>query len=262
MTIKVCYKSYMRNFESNTAMKLTSWMTKIAKSRYKKGNLEDVVAKCTHLSINEWNELHQVLKAHEELFDGTLGQWNLPPKDIKLKEGVTTYHAQPFSVPKLYEESSKKEIDHLVKIRVLQKINESQWAALTFAIQKKMLPNEKVPQIRVVSDFWELNKRTKRNLYLLPKIQDLLMKLEGFQYATSLDLNMGYYHIQLMPNVACLYTIILPWEKYEYVCLPMGIQNAPDIFQEAISELMHDLKCICVYLEDVLCITTGDWNTY
>jgi len=88
------------------------------------------------------------------------------------------------------------------------------------------------------------------------------MKLEGFQYATSLDLNMGYYHIQLMPNVACLYTIILPWEKYEYVCLPMGIQNAPDIFQEAMSELMHNLEFIHVYLDDTLCITTGDWSTH
>jgi hypothetical protein len=30
------------------------------------------------------------------------------------------------------------------------------------------------------------------------KIQDLLLKLEGFQYATSLDLNMGYYYIELI----------------------------------------------------------------
>ena len=31
----------------------------------------------------------------------------------------------------------------------------------------------------------------------MPKINDMLFKLEGFQYATSLDLNMGYYHIRL-----------------------------------------------------------------
>ena len=88
------------------------------------------------------------------------------------------------------------------------------------------------------------------------------MKLESFQYATSLDLNMGYYHIQLMPNAAHLCTIILPWGKYEYVCLPMGIQNALDIFQEAMSELMHDLEFIHVYLDDLLCITTRDWSTH
>ena len=31
----------------------------------------------------------------------------------------------------------------------------------------------------------------------MQKINDMLLKLEVFQYATSLDLNMGYYHIQL-----------------------------------------------------------------
>ena len=62
----------------------------------------------------------------------------------------------------------------------------------------------------------------KRNPYPLLKIQDLLIKLEGFKYAKSLDLNMGYYHITLTPTAAQLCTIVLPWGKYEYVHLPMG----------------------------------------
>ena len=48
--------------------------------------------------------------------------------------------------------------------------------------------------------------------YPLPKIQDLLLKLEGFMWATPFDLNMGYYHIELMPNVSRIYTVVFPWE--------------------------------------------------
>ena len=44
----------------------------------------------------------------------------------------------------------------------------------------------------------------------MPKINVMLLKLEGFQYATSLDLNMGYYHIHLSKNASNLCTIILP----------------------------------------------------
>ena len=96
----------------------------------------------------------------------------------------------------------------------------------------------------------------------MPKIQDLLQKLEGFIYATSLDLNMGYYHIELTPNAHRLCTIIMPWGKYEYCHLPMGCCNAPDIFQEEMSELMAGLEFVHVYLDDILCITKGDYSDH
>ena len=37
--------------------------------------------------------------------------------------------------------------------------------------------------------------RILRKPYSIPKIQDLLLRLEGFRYGTTLNLNMGYYHI-------------------------------------------------------------------
>ena len=45
------------------------------------------------------------------------------------------------------------------------------------------------------------------------KINEMLFKLEGFQYTTSLDLNMLYYHIRLSKNAGNLCTIILMWGK-------------------------------------------------
>ena len=80
----------------------------------------------------------------------------------------------------------------------------------------------------------------------------MLQKLEGFLFATSLDLNMGYYHIRLSPYSSSLCTIIFPWGKYEYLRLPMGLCNSPDIFQEKINELMDGLEFVRAYLDDVL----------
>jgi len=48
----------------------------------------------------------------------------------------------------------------------------------------------------------------------------MLLNLEGFQWATSLDLNMGYYHIRLDPSSKELCTIVLPFGKYEYQAIP------------------------------------------
>ena len=46
-------------------------------------------------------------------------------------------------------------------------------------------------------DFRELNKCILRQPYPIPKFQDLLLRLEVFRYGTTLDLHMGYYHIEL-----------------------------------------------------------------
>jgi hypothetical protein len=65
----------------------------------------------------------------------------------------------------------------------------------------------------------------------------VLQKLEGFTYATALDLNMGYYTIRLDTDASRICTIIFPWGKYSYKRLPMGIAGSPDIFQVKMSEL-------------------------
>ena len=47
----------------------------------------------------------------------------------------------------------------------------------------------------------------------MPKTNEILLKLEGFQYDTSLDLNMGYYHIRLIKNASNLCKIIISWKN-------------------------------------------------
>eukprot|EP00804_Cyclotella_cryptica_P013263 CCRYP_007025-RA/>CCRYP_007025-RA protein AED:0.37 eAED:0.69 QI:0/0/0/1/0.33/0.5/4/0/454 len=96
--------------------------------------------------------------------------------------------------------------------------------------------------VRVVSDFREVNKRIVRKPFPIPKISTVLQELEGFTYATALDLNMGYYTIRLDPDASKICTIIFPWGKYSYLRLPMGVACSPDIFQAKMSELMATLE--------------------
>ena len=104
-------------------------------------------------------------------------------------------------------------------------------------------------------DFRELNKWIKRKPYPIQKIQNLLLKLEGFQYATALDLNLGYYHIELEPESSRLCIIVLPWGKFKYRKLPMGLCNSPDVFQQKMNKLFAGFKYVRAYIDDLLIVT-------
>ena len=202
-----------------------------------------VIDKCTHLKLEEREMLFKLLNKYKDLFDGTLGRWNLGTYDIELKPDAKPYHARGFPVPRVHEKTLRQEVKRLCKLGVLRKVNRSEWEAPTFIIPKKD------QTVRFISDFRDP----------IPKIQDMLLKLEGFQYATSLDLNMGYYHIELSPTAKQICTIILPWGKYKYQRLPVGLCNSPDIFQEKMSKLFAGLDYVRAYIDDILVLTSGDW---
>jgi hypothetical protein len=109
--------------------------------------------------------------------------------------------------------------------------------------------------VHTVSDFRELNKHIVRNLYPNLKISSILLELEGFTYATALDINMGYYTIRLDPAVFVMCTIIFPWGKYSYKRLPMGFGGSANIFKTQIMDLMASLQFVQAYMDDWLNIT-------
>jgi hypothetical protein len=110
-----------------------------------------------------------------------------------------------------------------------------------------------------VSDFRVSNSKLQQVTYPIPRIQDILISLNGFIYATLLDLNMGYYALRLTPKAQNLCTIVFPCGKYSYLRLPMGIANSPDNLQMKINQLMDGLDYVQAYLDDILMVTK---NTY
>ena len=113
--------------------------------------------------------------------------WNLEPVELEPKPDATPHHARPCPVPRVHQETLKMKVERLVKLGVLKKVNRSEWAAPSFIIPKKD------DSVRFINDFRELNKRIRRKPFPIPNVQDMLLNLEGFQFATSLDLNVGYY---------------------------------------------------------------------
>jgi hypothetical protein len=192
--------------------------------------------------------------------DSARSGWELgvisAPVRLELIDGENPYHARPFPVPQYLEATTKTEMKRLRDIDVFNKSSYSESAAPTF-IQAK-----KTGDVRILTDFRRLNAQIERKPFPLPKISDLLRKLSGFKYATAIDLSMGYYHIPLDLEAHNLCTTILPWGKYQYKRLPMGMKTSPDIFQRIMYELLGYIPNMKVYLDDILITSNGTFEEH
>ncbi len=132
----------------------------------------------------------------------------------------------------------------------------SKWASPSFIIPKKD------HKVHTISDFRELNEQIVPKSYPIPKISTTLQELEGFTYATTLDLDMGYYTIRLDPAAAKMCTIIFPWSKYSYQRLPMGFAGSADIFQAEMGNLMAALEYVRAHINNLLVITKSSHDDH
>ena len=74
-------------------------------------------------------------------------------------------------------------------------------------------------------------------MYTFSIIDNNLQQLEGLQYITTLDLNKGYYLIRIFPASQDT-MIVTEFGKFRYICLPIGILDQIDIFQEKIYKIL------------------------
>ena len=229
---------------------------KILAAKYDPIDVKDVVEKQEHLSIPERLALGKMLQARIKLFQGLRGNWNGPPIHLDMMPGATPHASRPFPIPQAYRKLMKQEVNRLVEIGLLTKIEASEWSSPSFPIPKKD------NTIRFVTDFRILNSKLIRKPYPLPLIHDIIQTLGRFVYATCIDLNMGYYSMRLDDESRQKCVTCLPWGLYAYNMLPMGIKVASDVFQAAMAALFADLDCVVVYIDDILIIGAGSYEEH
>ncbi len=204
-------------------------------AKYEKVNTDDVVNQLTHLSETQKEDLRNVLKDFSNLFDGTLGVYPRRKFHINIMPGAKPKHVRPYAVARIHLEAFKKELDHLVSIRVLSPTGASEWGSPTFITPKKD------GRICVVL----------RKQYPLPIIQDILKKRSGYAFFTKIDTWMQYYTFALDKESKDLTTIVTPFGKYRYNVLPMGLKCSPDFAQETMENILRNVKDAEVYIDDI-----------
>lgn len=182
-------------------------------TKYEKTDLHKLVTKQNHLSYYEKQALLPILLQNEELFEGLndkeLGIFPNQTFHIDLQQGATPYHVkQPYSIPLPQQEAVKKEIDQQVKLGILERCYATEWGMPTFVVPK---PDG---SCRLISDFRELNKVTKKLHYPLPKLQDIFHRRRGFKYVTLIDVSMQFHTFKLDEASTWLCVLVSPFGEF------------------------------------------------
>ena len=242
--------------EPKATQEATDRVMRILESNYQKANLEEIASQANSLTPVQKGQLLQLLHRYKDLFDGTLGTWGGDPIKIRLKTDAKPYSGRYYPIPHINKETFRKEITRLEELGVLSPVKQSEWGAPVFIIPKKN------GTVRFITDFRKLNAMTERETYPLPRIMDTMQQMEGFQFASALDLNMGYYTIQVHPESKDYLTIVTEFGKFRYNTIPMGLANSCDIFQAKVTELLGDIEMVKCYIDDILVLSKGTFQDH
>jgi hypothetical protein len=194
-------------------------------------------------------EIRKLKARFGDLFDGSLGKVEGVTVSLELTEGATPKFVKPRPVPFATKDLIADELTTLVNAGVLKKVEYSEWASPIVAVKK---PTGK---LRICGDFSvTINKFLRVPEHPMPRVPELLAKLNGGQKFSKLDLSQAYQQVKLDEASQKLVTINTHLGLFSYTRVPYGISAAPALFQEITDKVLQGLNCGCC-LDDI--VVTG-----
>ncbi|GBG80545.1 hypothetical protein CBR_g31005 [Chara braunii] len=127
-----------------------------------------------------------------------------------------------------------------------------------------VLVPEKNGSIRICIDYHKLNDITIKDVYPLPRIDDLLDAIGCANYFSKFDIRHGFHHILVKEEDRQKTAFVLFEGTWQWVRCPMGICNVPATFQRAMNMTFQNFVnktrltqgminfCVIVYMDDIL----------
>ncbi|UYV80241.1 K02A2.6-like [Cordylochernes scorpioides] len=200
-------------------------------------------------------QLKQVLEKYADLFSSGLGRSNLAKHRIDT-EGAKPIKHKPYRVSAKEQEIIKEQIDEMLRDGIIRP-SSSPWSFPVILVKKRD------GKYRFCVDYRKLNDVTVKDVYPIPRIDEVLDTLQGSKYLSAIDLKSGYWQVEVEEKDKEKTAFTTAHGLYEFNVMPFGLFNAPATFEGNMENMLGNLRwqiCLC-YLDDVI-IYSSDFSTH
>ncbi|KAL6476359.1 hypothetical protein MHYP_G00148580 [Metynnis hypsauchen] len=178
--------------------------------------------------------------------DGDLGCTSLITHEIPLVDEVPVRQPYRRIVSSQYE-TVKAHIQQLLDSKVIRESSSPYSSPI-------VLVTKKDGSLRLCVDYRQLNSKTRRDSYPLPRIEESLDALSGARWFSTLDLASGYNQVPVAEKDKFKTAFCTPFGLFEFNHMPFGLCNAPGTFQRLMERMFGDChyQSVLLYLDDVV----------
>ncbi|UYV63848.1 hypothetical protein LAZ67_2005815, partial [Cordylochernes scorpioides] len=208
-----------------------------------------------NLSPKEQKELKQVLERYGDLFSSRLGRTNLAKHRIDTEDAKPIKH-KPYRVSAKERDIIKEQIDEMLTEGIIRP-SSSPWSFPVILVKKRD------GKYRFCVDYRKLNNVTVKDVYPIPRIDEVMDTLQGSTHFSAIDLRSGYWQVEVEERDKEKTAFTTAHGLYEFNVMPFGLCNAPATFERNMENMLGNLRwqiCLC-YLDDVI-IYSPDFPTH
>ena len=202
----------------------------------------DVIA--NRIKLEAEKDLDMLKETYKSVFTGELKL--IEQEIVRLHIKLDGEFKSPFIYPIKYGlyAAAQEGINNWLKIGILRR-SSSNFQSPLVCVPKKD------GSTRLCVDYRELNKHTVPDNYTIPRIDYIKQHLRGRIFST-LDLKDGFLQVPIAEEDIPKTAVKTPWGLYEFVRMPFGLRNAPPTFQRFMDHVLHGIKNIFVYIDDIV----------
>ena len=179
--------------------------------------------------------------------DADLGHSTMVRHRIELDNDIPFKQRHRRIPPSMYDEITSH-LKDLLSAGVIRQ-SHSPWTSNVVLVKRKD------GRLRICIDYRELNRRTIKDSYALPRIEELLDCLGGMRFFSVLDMKSGYHQVEMAEEhkQRTAFTVG-PLGFFEYNRMPFGLSNAPATYQRLMETSLQGLhlKICLVYIDDLI----------